>query len=165
MKKLLVVLITLLLIVLFTNVTMAAQEQTVTVNPFGLLLGTLNAQYERPIGNEASLLVNGSFLSWELLDDRITGIGVGAGYRKYLGDDDFKGLFGQGVASVNFVSAPDISATAFSIEGLAGFKWIYDQGFTVEAGGGARMMFGKLEGYSGFGGFSPILALSLGYTW
>lgn len=74
-------------------------------------------------------------------------------------------FFGQGTVGINYVTAPEVSTTAFNVGALAGFKWLYNHGFTVEAGAGATMMFGSLEGYASFGGFSPALHLSLGYTW
>lgn len=62
------------------------------------------------------------------------------------------------------VSAPGTSATGFGLQGLCGFKWVFDMGFTVEAGAGAAFITAKMEGYS-FGGFGPTLRLALGYTW
>mgnify|MGYP000999248713 CR=1 FL=1 len=91
MKKVSIILLALILTLLCANLSMAAGDQSVTVNPFGLLFGQLNG-----------------------------------------------------------------------ISGLAGFKWLFDQGFTVEAGAGVNMVFGNVEGYNGLG---PALALSLGYTW
>lgn len=144
---------------------MAADDQTVTVNPFGLLLGMLNGVYEKSLGNQNSFLVAGNYISYELLGNKISGLGIGGGYRSYLGEEDFSGFFAQGTAGVSFVKAPGVSTTAFDVSALAGFKWIYKHGFTVEAGAGVGMTFGKLEGYAEFGGFSPKLLLSLGYTW
>ena len=92
-------------------------------------------------------------------------MGVGGGYRAYLGEGDFSGFFGQGMAGISFVKAPAVNTTVFNASGLCGFKWIFNHGFTVEAGAGASVIFGELEGYTGFGGFSPTLLLSLGYTW
>jgi hypothetical protein len=165
MKKVSILLLTLVLMLLVANVSMAAGDQTVTVNPFGLLFGIFNGTYEKSLGNQNSFLISGSFYSWELLGDRITGLGVGGGYRMYFGDEDFSGFFGQGTAGVSFVNAPGVSATGFDLGALAGFKWLFNQGFTVEAGAGANILFAKLEGYDTFGGFSPALQLSLGYTW
>ena len=165
MKKVSILLLTLVFILLLANVSMAADDQTVTVNPFGLLFGVFNGVYEKSLGNQNSFLVSGSFLSWELLGDKITGMGAGCGYRAYFGEEDFHGFFGQGTVGVSYVTAPEVSSTAFDVGALVGFKWLYDHGFTVEAGAGAAMVFGELEGYDNFGGFAPALHLSLGYTW
>lgn len=164
MKKVSIILLALIVTVLFANISMAAEDKSFTVNPFGLLVGSFNGTYEKSLGNQGSFLVSGSFLSWNISGDNITGIGVGGGYRKYLGDEEFSGFFVQGNGDVAFVKAPEESITAFGVGGLGGFKWIYNNGFTLELGAGGYMMFGTLEGYS-FGGFSPSLALSLGYTW
>ena len=93
MKRLLVVLVSLLLVVLFTNVALAVQ-QTVTADLIGLTSGTINAQYEKPLGNKDSLLVSGLISSGAF--------GVGGGYRKYLGDEKFEGLFAQGTGNLVF---------------------------------------------------------------
>ncbi|HBT17887.1 MAG TPA: hypothetical protein DEB05_13145 [Firmicutes bacterium] len=162
MKKVSIILLALILTLLCANLSMAAGDQSVTVNPFGLLFGQLNGQYEKSLGNQGSFLVNGSYISLSYNEKKITGIGVGGGYRKYLGDEKFSGFFAQGTGNVYFVSIPDDSSTIFGISGLAGFKWLFDQGFTVEAGAGVNMVFGNVEGYNGLG---PALALSLGYTW
>ncbi len=163
MKKLLVVLVSLLLVVLFTNVAFAA-EQTVTVNPFGLMFGIINGQYEKPLGNQDSLLVSGSFYSFKVLDLSYTGFGIGGGYRKYF-DEDFEGFFGQGTAEIAFAKAADISGTAFGFTGLAGYKWVFSKGFTTEAGIGAGYTSSNIEGYNAWGGFGLALRLALGYTW
>ncbi|NLM38100.1 MAG: DUF3575 domain-containing protein [Firmicutes bacterium] len=166
MKRVLTLIsLSLVLILLVANVSMAAEEQTVTVNPFGLLFGIFNATYEKSLHHQNSFLINGSYLSWEILGDKITAFGVGGGYRQYLGGEDFSGFFGQGTAGVVFASAPGVSTTGANVVGLVGFKWIFNHGFTVEAGAGGQMIFGKLEGYSSWSGFSPALMLSLGYSW
>lgn len=151
-------------ILLTANVSMAA-DQTVTANPLDLLVGALNGAYEKSLGNYNSFLVSGSYYSWTLLSDKITGIGGGVGYRHYLGDEEFNGFFGQGSAGVVFASALGVSTTAFDVGGLAGYKWIFGEGFTLEAGAGASFVLGTLKGYPGFGGFSPTIMLSLGYSW
>ena len=133
MKKVSIILLALILTLLCANLSMAAGDQSVTVNPFGLLFGQLNGQYEKSLGNQGSFLVNGSYISLSYNEKKITGIGVGGGYRKYLGDEKFSGFFAQGTGNVYFVSIPDDSSTIFGISGLAGFKWLFDQGFTVEA--------------------------------
>lgn len=165
MRKVCILFLALILVLLMANVSMAAGDQTVMVNPLGLLFGIFNGVYEKSLGDQNSFLVSGNYFSWELLGDKLTGLGVGGGYRMYLGDEDFSGFFGQGTAGVSFVKAPEVSSTAFDVGALVGFKWLFNHGFTMEAGAGATMLFGSIEGYDSFGGLSPALQFSLGYTW
>jgi len=158
MKKITSILLTLVLILSFASVSMAA-DQTITVNPLGLMGGVLNAQYEKPLGNLNSLLLSAGFVNVGV----VSGFEVGAGYRKYL-KGERSGLFAEGDVSFVSVSAPGTSATGFAIQGLCGFKWVSDKGFTVEAGAGGSYITAKMEGYT-FGGFGPALRLALGYTW
>ena len=165
MKKVLTTIsLSLMLLLLVASVSVAA-EQSVTVNPFGLLVGTLNGTYEKSLNNHNSFLIGGTFYSWTLSGDNVTALGASAGYRKYMGDEDFSGFFGQGAAGISFASAPEVSTTVFKVTGLVGYKWLFDQGFTVEAGIGGNYIIGELEGYASFGGFIPSILLSLGYSW
>ena len=159
MKRIATVLLALVLILSFASVSMAAGDQTITVNPLGILSGVINAQYEKPTGDLSSLLLSGGFVSI----GSVSGFEVGAGYRKYLGEER-SGLFAEGSVAFVSVSAPGASATGFGVRGLCGFKWIFDKGFTVEAGAGAGFVTAQMEGYS-YGVFTPTLRLALGYTW
>lgn len=160
-EKVSVVLTALLLVTLFSTVAAAAgEEQSVMVNPLGMLGGALNAQYEKSLGNQSSYLVSGSFLSMA----GATGFGAGAGYRKYLGNESFSALFVQGSAGITMMGVGDVSGTGVNIGGLFGFKWIYDQGFSLEVGAGGSILFIDVEGYS-LGGFWPNLQVALGYSW
>lgn len=164
MKKALVVIFFLTL--LFSVSSLAFAEQTVTTNPIGMLVGVINAQYEMPLQNSSSLLVNGSLLSWGISNESVTGLSAGIGYRKYM-DKESEGFFVQGMGEADFITVESgsekVSGTAAGISGLGGFKWVYGNGFTLELGAGASYIFSAVGDYSG--GFAPSLALNLGYTW
>lgn len=159
MKKVSTILLALVLILSFASVSMAADDQTITVNPFGLLAGVLNGRYEKSLGNQNSYFISAGLVSL----GGVSGIEVGGGYRKYLREQK-SGLFAEGSGQFASVQALGSSATGFGIGGICGFKWIYDSGFTVEAGAGVSFVSAQLEGFR-YGGFGPVLLLSLGYTW
>ena len=73
-----------------------AAEQSVTVNPFGLLVGTLNGTYEKSLNNHNSFLIGGTFYSWTLSGDNVTRWEQVPVIVRYMGDEDFSGFFGQG---------------------------------------------------------------------
>jgi|LFRM01.1.fsa_nt_gb hypothetical protein len=156
MKGISFVLLAMILILSFASVSMAAGDQTITVNPLGEVL---NAQYERPLGDLSSLLISAGFAGAGNVNQFL----IGAGYRKYLGEER-SGLFGEGTIAYASASAPGVSATGFRVQGLCGFKWILDQGFTIEAGVGAGVAMINLAGYS-IGGFGTTYRVGLGYTW
>lgn len=156
MRKISILLLALILLLSFASVSMAAGDQTITVNPLGDIS---NAQYERPLGKQSSILISAGFASAGSVNQFL----IGAGYRKYLGEER-AGLFSEGIASYMSARAPEISASGFSFQVLGGYKWVLEQGFTIEAGVGVGFAMIELAGYA-IGGFGTTYRVGVGYTW
>lgn len=143
----------------------------ISVNPFGLLLGVANVEYEKVWKPNMSFVGQVVFASessgrwdWTLL-------GGGVGVKRYLNTTAPEKFWFGGNASVNYVSAEyrrDSDSSFFlGLAGLVGYKWIFGERFTVEPSFGLLISIGSLsiEGESiPISGLGGALGISLGYA-
>ncbi len=143
----------------------------ISVNPFGLLLGVANAEYEKVwkpnmsfVGQAVFAFRSSGRWDWTLL-------GGGVGVKRYLNPTAPEKLWFGGNASVQYVSAEyrgdSDSSLFFGLAGLVGYKWIFGERFTVEPSLGLLISIGSLsiEGESiPISGVGGALGISLGYA-
>ncbi|MGE5576110.1 MAG: DUF3575 domain-containing protein [Syntrophothermus sp.] len=162
----------------------AEETRSITVNPFGFLLGSYNAEYEQLISDKLSFTVGGNFQSLKLAGWEFSGFGGSAGVKYYL-NTPLRGAWVGGGAEVSSAkmtyTTTDIftgetlkteaSGTLFGIFGLVGYKWIVGGGFTTDVALGVRQTFGEMKVTAGsetlptgVTGFGPALKLQLGYS-
>ncbi len=154
-----------------TNQSKAARSnyaQSITVNPIGLAFGLLNATYEQQISKTNSFTINAYY--WGIGD--WAGYGAGGSYRWYI--DLFKTRkrpiegFSVGPRAQfstwswgGYASAYD-NGISFSIGGEAVYKWVFGEGFAVEAGIDVLFPITHPDGLS----ISPFgLIGAIGYAW
>ncbi len=142
----------------------------ISVNPFGLLFGIANAEYEKVWKPNMSLVGQalfsfGSSGRWEW-----STFGGGVGIKRYLNPSAPEKLWFGGNASLQYISAEYWgdrgSGVFFGLMGLAGYKWIFGQ-FTVEPSFGLLISIGSLSiggrSYPG-AGMGAGVGLGLGYA-
>jgi len=178
MAKVGTVLVMLLLLIGGTQVVFSREARAegefgnvISVNPFGLLLGVANAEYEKVwkpnmsfVGQAVFAFRSSGRWDWTLL-------GGGVGAKRYLNPTAPEKLWLGGNASVQYVSAEyrgdSDSSLFFGLAGLVGYKWIFGERFTVEPSLGLLISIGSLsiEGESiPISGVGGTLGISLGYA-
>ena len=175
MKQIVILIISLFVIV---NISFAQEVQTKTkmfgVNPFGLLINIYSGHYGQ-ITNDGANELNFPFFFWKPTDE-LTMLGAGAKYRIYK-DGKGKGAFYGGTINVmsisweyeDYFSAETITGVTFTPGGEVGYRWSWDNGFTIAPIIGGGLTIGKIEASDGteaeFGsaGFAWSLGLGLAY--
>lgn len=155
-----------------------ATEQVVTLNPLGFILRVYNLRYERAMTEAQSWVAGGQFLSWNLGNWAVTGIGAAGGLRFYPRRTAPAGFYygpEAGVAHVSVRYTGPITKSSstgqgvtLSAGGLAGYQWVTGGGFAVDLSAGLTFSFGGVSAgnqAAPLGGVSPSLGLNLGYAW
>lgn len=122
-------------------------EQTVSANPFLLIVGWFNAEYERKLTPRTTWGLSVSYLDIDEFD-YVNGAAL---VRFYPQGAALSGLFFGGRAGVHRVSDDDESGVAFGVGFELGYNWLLgaDRNFDISIGAGATRLFGAdLEGDS-----------------
>ena len=156
MKRILI-----LVVALISFSAVNSQTSVIKANPLGLAVGVANAGYEFTMGEKNSLTVSGTY--YKVSD--ISGIGAGAEYRWYFGEEVLKGWHAG--PTVGFFSLKDnanTKATVFTFGGEAGHQWIFDNNFVVDVFAGLGYVTGG-DKLAGLNATAVSLGVSLGYAW
>lgn len=143
-----------------------------TVNPFGLLFGIFNIQYQYKIKDKESLTVGGFYWESSTGDWKWSGLAAGFTYRFNLSKKGLTGFSVGPTAGALYVSA-DYKTTSgttifFSPGGELGYQWIWD-GFTLDLNTGIKYNIGNLAIgdkdflYKGLNWSG--LAVNIGWAW
>jgi hypothetical protein len=121
-------------------------DQTVSANPFGLVFGWFNAEYERKLTPAATWGVSGSMFDFDLFEYR----NANALVRYYPQGAALKGFFLGGRAGVYHVAhdddgVDDDEATFFGAGFELGYTWLMgrNQRIGLSLGAGASRLFGS----------------------
>ncbi len=151
-------------IMLFVQVQPAkSYTKNIAGDPISLVWHFLNVTYEFQTGPQNSMTLYGSFFfpyaGW-------TSVGFGASYRWYLlqskGNSIIKGFsFGPKATISYWGNDMSTGGVSFSLGGEAGYKWIFNGGFSVEP------MFNIIIPFSSYylSGVYVGLGVNLGYAW
>ena len=121
--------------------TVRPPQQVISANPFGLLLGLFNAEYERRVSESATIGVGGSsFLS----DDDDDYVNADVFYRYYPAGRLLRG-FAFGV-KMGVTRAPD-EGTFFGVGVDTNWSWLMgkNDNFYIGVGFGLKRLFGTSE--------------------
>ncbi|TET43643.1 hypothetical protein E3J59_06055 [Candidatus Aerophobetes bacterium] len=142
----------------------------ISVNPFGLLFGIANAEYEKVWKPNMSLIGQGLFSFRSSGNWKWSIFGGGVGIKRYLNPTAPEKLWFGGNVNLQYVSAEywggKDSSIFLGLTGLAGYKWIFGQ-FTVEPSVGLGISIGSLSigGESvPLAGVGPAVGFNLGYA-
>ncbi|MBX2815610.1 MAG: DUF3575 domain-containing protein [Saprospiraceae bacterium] len=176
MKRIVLLFAGVFMLSMYTN----AQTMAVKINPFGLLLGNLNAGFEYVLNEKASVEAGLSYFNVGATvgtddDTRFTGVGAYAMYRYYFAKalDAPRGLYVAPRANFGSTknSDTDLGVTTFSIGALFGHQWVWpktgDAGFTLDLGIGVAYFNANADsGVEDFGldGIGPAFRLAIGYA-
>jgi hypothetical protein len=146
MKRILTFAILVALLVLI-SIPATAAEDSITINPLGILNEVYIVDYEHTIKGNAAL--NGCVSSYNSSSDDLSGFSISAGFKQYYESDAQAGkYFGLSATYYDISKAHDIwfvdEGTAFAIMADFGYRYIYESGFTVDFGIGAGCV--KREG-------------------
>lgn len=181
MKKVLAVLVLGLLLVGSTSAQVKPKPNVAGLNPLGLIFGIYSGEYSRFMDDGATE-IHVPFFYWNPITD-LTVLGLGAQYRMYL-DKNGNGIFyGGGVrfGSVSWkasyfdantfqIKSETVSAIVFGPEGVAGYRWLWENGLTVAPSLTLGYNIGKVEDPTGGtpstnpAGFQWGIGLGLGYN-
>lgn len=138
-----------------------AQTQVIKANPLGLLFGIANAGYEFTTTDKQTATISGLFFN--VAD--ITGVGAGVDYQFYFGEQSIRGWHaGPSVSYFSLTDNTDVSASVFSIGGIAGYQWVFGDHFALDLFGGIGFSSGG-DDLSGFNSTGGTFGVSLGYAW
>lgn len=172
------------------GVDWATQQNVITVNPL-VFLGILSAHYEMAMGKTNGLGFNGLFNWFGYGDWSWTTIGAGAEYNWYFQNHALNGWFAgpqaqvtmsmisykydefvrwEGSTAIYEEKTGTGSAIMFGLGGHGGYRWIWDNGFTLDLQVALSYNIGssvEINGVtaSGFGGVGFGPGLNLGYAW
>jgi hypothetical protein len=145
-------------------------KNVIKVNPLGLLFGTTSLSYERVLTPKSALQINANYGNIKILGISISNVGVGADYRLYFSKSKEapRGFYFAPGAAYSNVSVENVSGSAFSLSGVAGYQWVWKSGFELDLYLGPQYTFGgELNSggtnYAQFSGFGPKLGVSIGY--
>ena len=168
------------------NIDWSKATSIITVNPLGLVFGYINAHYEIALNEMNGLGFNAGANFYNLSGWSWFGANVSGEYNWYFQKHALNGWFAGPVAGVSFVNinyeytaldsslalvTKKDSASSFGIQvgGHGGYRWIWDNGFTLDLQGGFMYTVSSAVTLGGatapFGGFGPLLGVNLGYAW
>jgi hypothetical protein len=168
-----------LLVALFAASAMA-QGHAIKFNPLGLLFGTVNLGYEHVLGEKNSFELGAAYANLNASvgtdpDASVTGFGVYAMYRMYIGKKMApRGIYLAPNFSYNSASGDDGLGESASINLLVGgvlfgnqWVWGEDGGFLLDLGIGAAYYNASTDGNISdisLDGLGPQLRLAIGYA-
>lgn len=161
MKKTLFILV-FLGVLLVSTMTVGAFEKTLKTNLFSLSNGILSVDYELKNSSNLSLIFGG-----ELGGASGVAVLTGSGGLRYYVEPKMQGIFAEGRANLVSLFGGG-SAFVLGAEAIAGYKYIFGNGFTAEAGAGIYLplIATVTGGGSGFiGSVITQIRLGLGYSW
>jgi hypothetical protein len=149
-----------------------ARERTLTLNPSALLIGSLDAQYERVLSPSLSGFIGPYIAYASLVNQPALALGLLGGVRYFLLESRSPaGLWAgpQVVLGAVSLRSGDTSATGaiFSLGGLLGYTWLFDSGFIVSIGGGVQFTYATVapeQGALDLRGIGPALRLAIGWS-
>jgi hypothetical protein len=115
----------------------APRQQVVSANPFGILLGVFNIEYERKVAAPSTLGIGGSYLS----EDDLDYLNVDVFYRYYPSQRPMDGLaFGVKVGVTNVTDYGSFVGVGFDVN----YSWLLgrNDGFYVGLGFGLKRLYG-----------------------
>ena len=120
--------------------TPVPHNQTISANPFGLVIKWFNAEYERKLTNTMTLGASGSNFGIEDTDlQRFNAL-----FRYYPQGAALSGVYFGGRAGVARVSDSDGSGHAFATGVEIGYSWLFGskRNIGLSIGGGVDRLFG-----------------------
>ena len=175
--------IVLIAIAVFTFTFAQAQEKVVKIHPVSLAFNIFAVDYEQAVNDKNSFTVGIQYFNWSKYANA-TGFGAEAGYRWYFSknNDAPEGIYAAPFFGVNSLTyngtvltyddAGNITGTKDSNESSlffgggaqAGYQWIHDSGFALDAYLGYGYYAGEIAGFDSFGGGRPKFGLAVGYA-
>jgi hypothetical protein len=145
----------------------------ITINPLGLVIGWIGLDYEKSIGPKTSIGILPYFWSPHGIDITIVGGGVAA---NFYSKSTFQGWFIRPSVDVMYASwkfttydiylnsiSNNSHIVTFGVGAIAGYRWLFQSGFSIGLGGGITWTGGSYTGIS-FGGVGPSLLFDLGWA-
>jgi hypothetical protein len=159
-----------------------APTKALTVNPLGLILGIVSAEYEVETSPGTTMGLQGLYwnpdLGWDL---DLSAIGGAIGFRKYATGQTLKGLYYGAYASFASVSGiaydswtktwESARASVIGLFGVGGIKWLGSSGFVGDLGVSLGLPLvttissGNLSQTDIAGVMSTSISFSIGYAW
>lgn len=117
-------------------------DQILSANPFGLLFEWFNADYERKVGEQSTLGVAGSLISFDEGSEDYYSVNVL--YRFYPQEAALSGFYFGPRVGYYHVDDEDDEANAFGFGLELGYNWLLGsrRNFAVSIGVGATRLFG-----------------------
>ena len=176
MKKAIIVAMLLLLVSMaFAQESGDAPQRTKLfgINPLGLLINIYSGQVGMII-NDGANEINIPFFYWHPIDE-FTALGLGARYRFYKDKNGKRFFYGPTLAvssrSWDYSTTETVTGLSFTPGGEIGYRWAWDNGFTLAPTINAGFKIGSMKASDGtevsYGGsgISWGLGLGLAYMW
>ncbi|MGA2508079.1 MAG: hypothetical protein ABSF80_11465 [Chitinispirillaceae bacterium] len=173
MKKLVVCMAAIAILAGSTGVAAQTKTNMITVNPLGLIIGYISLDYEKAIGPKTTLGILPYFWSPKGIDITLLGGSIAA---NFYSNSAFHGWFIRPSVSIGYASwnytTFDINLNeitnksnlvTFGVGAIAGYRWLFQSGFSIGLGGGVNWTGGTFAGID-FGGVGPSLLFDLGWA-
>ena len=173
MKKLVVCMAAVAILAGSTGVSAQTKTNMITVNPLGLVIGWIGLDYEKSIGPNTTIGILPYFWSPHGIDITVAGGSIAA---NFYSKSAFHGFFVRPSVGIGFASwkyttldinfneiSTNSSLVAFEVGALAGYRWLFQSGFSIGLGGGVTWTGGSYTGID-FGGVGPSLLFDLGWA-
>ena len=142
-------------------------RMAVSINPLGLVFGTLGVEVEfqsMRVEDKFVPQLGVSVTSYTAGHRNITAFGISAGAKIFSNRVRLSDWFGEFGVGLGFLTDRDsrtgerLSTVYLSPFGVAGYRWLIEEKFQIDAGAGAAVVVGV-----GHLSLAPILKLALGY--
>ena len=125
-----------LLVLSLAYFSVGAQQNSIKLNPIGIIGGSALGSYEMALGKTTSLSIGMNYLNYKVDGDDYKSIGGEIQYRFYF-KELLKGLYLAPVVSFSdgkhtTASKDKIKFTALGAGGVFGYQWIWESGFTLD---------------------------------
>lgn len=135
--KIFLLLAFLILTLLLTYTISFAKSKALTIDSFEVSQGSLSGEYEQKLTNNYSFAVQAVTDKDRMDDLEYQGIGGALGIKYYLSqtplNGTYLGFFGS-IVNLNITQPTKGKVTCYGLAGSLGYKWIDQNGFTVDIG-------------------------------
>jgi hypothetical protein len=152
MKKIVVCMAVLAVLACSLGVSAQTKTNMLSTNPLGIIFGVFNLEYQKAIGPKNALGISAVYWNPPAVD--ISVIGGAVSFNIYS-KKAFHGFFVKPAVNVGFASwkwvdinmvETDESGVSFGLGAVAGYRWLWNSGFSIGLGGGVSYTLGDYAG-------------------
>jgi len=174
MKKLVVCMAAMAILAGSIGVSAQTKTNMLSTNPLGIVFGVFNLEYQKALGEKTSIGISAMYWKPPLIKLNVLGATLSF---TIFSKSAFHGFFVKPLVDIGYaswkISTLDLiagtttetksSGISFGLGAVAGYRWLWNSGFSLGLGGGVAYTLGDYGGLD-FGGISPKALFDLGWA-